>query len=133
MRYAQLDEQNVCVSISDLSGPVDASNMIQIDSGESLLGKLWEGGQWSDAPKTAKPLTFVQFVGLAYEHGGMTATKYAEARGNPQLSIFFDMLQPANGIIKDDPFTIACAEAFVSAGVLTQEGVDAIFANWPEG
>ena len=46
--YAQLNENNVCIGISQLSGEVTVPNMIPINSFDS--DKLWrkyENGQWS--------------------------------------------------------------------------------------
>jgi hypothetical protein len=62
--YAQLNENNICVGVSQLSGPVDAPNMVQIDSVD--MDKLWhkyENGQWSAEkyePVSAAPLTDFQ-------------------------------------------------------------------------
>ena len=40
--YAQIDENNICVGISDLSGEVNAPDMIKIDNyNEALLGKKY--------------------------------------------------------------------------------------------
>jgi hypothetical protein len=133
MRYAQIDNANFCFAVSDLSGPVDAAHMIPIAADENPLGKVWADGAWESAPvvTTPKPLTFVEFFALAYG-AGLSAAKYAEARALPDLAIFFDMLHAAQGIQKDDPFTVMGAEAFVSAGIITQAQHDAIFDNWPE-
>lgn len=133
MRYAQINENKQCVGVSDLSGPVEAPHMIPIGEGENPLGMIRDKGKWKAAPvfTTPKALTFVEFFALAYGHG-LTAAKYTEARSNPNMAIFFDMLQAAQGIQKDDPFTQMGADAFVSAGIITQAQRDAIFKNWPE-
>lgn len=94
-------------------------------------GTLFEEWETPDPVTTPKPLTFVEFFALAYG-AGLSAAKYAEARALPDLAIFFDMLHAAQGIQKDDPFTVMGADAFVSAEIITQEQRDAIFANWPE-
>lgn len=94
-------------------------------------GQIIEERDLPDAPTSPKALTFVEFFALAYGHG-LTAAKYTEARQNPNMAIFFDMLQAAQGIQKDDPFTQMGADAFVSAGILTAKQRAAIFSNWPE-
>jgi hypothetical protein len=58
--YAQLDENNICIGISQLSGQVEASNMVPIDNLD--IDKIWrkyENGQWSVEkyePQTTAPL-----------------------------------------------------------------------------
>ncbi len=133
MRYAQIDETGLCVGVSDLSGPVSAPHMVLLADGESPLGMIRDNGKWKAVPVVTSPraLTFVEFFALAYGHG-LTAAKYTEARSNPNMAIFFDMLQAAQGIQKDDPFTQMGADAFVSAGILSQAQRTAIFDNWPE-
>ena len=50
--YAQLDESNICIAVSDLSGPVTADNMIRLESYDiSLLGKKYNNGVWEDMPQ----------------------------------------------------------------------------------
>lgn len=133
MRYAQIDQSGRCHSVTDLTGPINTPNAIPIADDENPLGMIHDKGKWKAAPvvTTPKALTFVDFFALAYGHG-LTAAKYTEARSNPNMAIFFDMLQAAQGIQKDDPFTQMGADAFVSAGIITQAQRDAIFKNWPE-
>lgn len=50
--YAQIDENNICVGISDLSGEVNAPDMIKIDNyNEALLGKKYNNSVWEEVPK----------------------------------------------------------------------------------
>lgn len=45
--YAQLNEENICIGISQLSGEVNLPNMILLDSYDiSLLGKKYNNGEW---------------------------------------------------------------------------------------
>ena len=49
--YTQLNEHNIVIGVSDLSGPVDLPDMISIPSyDETLLGKLWTGTEFIDNP-----------------------------------------------------------------------------------
>jgi hypothetical protein len=42
--YAQIDESNTVIAVSDLSGPVESNNMIAIDELDNfLIGKVWNG------------------------------------------------------------------------------------------
>lgn len=51
--YAQINEENICVGVSDLSGEVSADNMIRIDTMDtSLLGKKYNSGNW----ETVEPI-----------------------------------------------------------------------------
>lgn len=53
--YAQLDD-NICVGVSDLSGPVEADNMIQLESYDtSVQGKFWTGTEWVENPNPPEP------------------------------------------------------------------------------
>lgn len=54
--YAQLDDNNICAGVSDLSGPIEAENMIQLDSYDtSVQGKLWTGSGWAENPNPPEP------------------------------------------------------------------------------
>jgi hypothetical protein len=45
--YAQIDENNICIGISMLSGEVNAENMISIENYNiDYLGKIYQDGQW---------------------------------------------------------------------------------------
>lgn len=52
MIYAQLDNNNVCIGISQLSGEVQMENMLQIKSYDvTILGKKYEDGKWIEVFK----------------------------------------------------------------------------------
>lgn len=43
--YAQLDENDICIAISDLSGEIFYDNMIKIEKmDDNLLGKKYKNG-----------------------------------------------------------------------------------------
>ena len=50
--YAQLDEDNICVGLSQLTGEVDSRDMIELSeadfSGGNIMGCRHEDGQWVD-------------------------------------------------------------------------------------
>lgn len=49
--YAQVDLSSICIAVTQASGEIHQPNMIQISFlDESLLGKLWQDGQWVDPP-----------------------------------------------------------------------------------
>lgn len=52
MIYAQLNEENICVGISQLSGEVQSKNMLKIESYDiTILGKKYEDDNWIELPK----------------------------------------------------------------------------------
>ena len=52
MIYAQLNEENICVGVSDLSGEVEADNMKPIESFDvNILGKKYNNGEWEEVEK----------------------------------------------------------------------------------
>ncbi len=61
MYYAQLDENNICMGISRLSGEVNQPNMVRIDEfNENYVWRKYENGEWSAEkyePQTDAPLT----------------------------------------------------------------------------
>lgn len=47
--YAQVDENGVCICVSQLAGEVDQPDMIRLDEFDaSVLGKRWDGENWND-------------------------------------------------------------------------------------
>lgn len=52
MIYAQLDSNDICIGISQLSGEVQKDNMLQIKEYDvTILGKKYENGNWIELPK----------------------------------------------------------------------------------
>lgn len=50
--YAQINNDNICIAISALTGQVQADNLIAIPNyDETLLGKLYADGTWQDPPQ----------------------------------------------------------------------------------
>lgn len=57
MIYAQLDMNNICVGLSQLSGEVQAANMLQIEHYDTtLMGKKYENGVWVELPPAPEPI-----------------------------------------------------------------------------
>ena len=55
MIYAQLNEENICIGISQLSGKVAAENMIELASYDTgILGKKYVDGKWEDVEHPEK-------------------------------------------------------------------------------
>lgn len=64
--YAQLNENKVCIGISQLSGEVIQDNMIEIPSADAgCLWKKYENGAWSTGtfePQSTAPITEFEAV-----------------------------------------------------------------------
>ena len=51
--YAELNKNNICKAVSELSGEVIKDTMIRIDSyDESLLGKKYNNGIWEEVERS---------------------------------------------------------------------------------
>lgn len=49
--YAQINDDNICDGVSQLSGIVDKPNMIELERYDmSVWGKMWTGSEWVDNP-----------------------------------------------------------------------------------
>lgn len=49
--YAQINEDNVCIAVSKLSGIVELPSMIRLDTYDaSVLGKKYNNGIWEEVP-----------------------------------------------------------------------------------
>ena len=47
--YAQIDENNICIGVSQLSGEVNLPSMVLLDNYDSsLLGRQYNDGVWED-------------------------------------------------------------------------------------
>ena len=54
--YAEIDENNICVGVSELADYVEAENLIEIESYDiTLLGKLYNNGEWVDPNTSEEP------------------------------------------------------------------------------
>lgn len=54
--YAQLDADNICTGVSDLSGPVSSPDVVQLDTYDtSVQGKMWTGSEWVENPNPPEP------------------------------------------------------------------------------
>ena len=55
--YAQLNEENICFAVSQLSGEVQADNLIKISSFDtSIMGKRYADGTWVEAEQLTTAL-----------------------------------------------------------------------------
>ena len=54
--YAQINDDNICDGVSQLSGIVDKPNTIEMESYDmSVMGKMWTGSEWVENPNPPDP------------------------------------------------------------------------------
>lgn len=50
--YAQINEDNICIAVSQLSGLVDLPDMIKLDTYDlNILGRKYNNGVWEEVPQ----------------------------------------------------------------------------------
>lgn len=56
MIYAQIDEDKICIGISQLTDVAQANNLVELEEYDmSVLGKKYEDGAWQDVPQKPAP------------------------------------------------------------------------------
>lgn len=54
--YAQFDSNNICFAVTQTAGELDRPDVVRLDSYDTtLLGKLWQDGEWVDPPTVEEP------------------------------------------------------------------------------
>lgn len=54
--YAQINDDNICEGVSQLSELDSRPNMIQLESYDaSVMGKMWTGTEWVENPNPPEP------------------------------------------------------------------------------
>ena len=79
--YAELNENNICKAVSQLSGKVDKPTMIPLDSyNTSLLGKRYDNGKWYEVeqPEPEHTETQLDRIESAVNNIAKNNTSYAE-------------------------------------------------------
>lgn len=55
--YAQITDDGICCGVSQLSGIVNADNMIELESYDlSVMGMKWTGNAWIEDPNPPEPV-----------------------------------------------------------------------------
>lgn len=58
MLYAQINENNICVAVSNLTEKVQDTRLIQIGFMDvELIGKKYENGEWVEVPIPEPPIS----------------------------------------------------------------------------
>lgn len=92
--YAQINDDNICDGVSQLSGIVDKPNMIELESYDmSVMGKLWTGSEWVDNPNPPviepkpEPVTNEEIKDLLLANMEGMADLYAEQVNTQSLQL----------------------------------------------
>ena len=86
--YAQIDENNICIAVSDLSGKVTADNMLRLETYDtSLLGKKYNNGVWEEVPKPEPEPTQLDRIELQVK------TSYTEAQNQAVAQYTEELLE----------------------------------------
>ena len=136
MRYAQINTDNICVSVSDLKGEVTAPHMIAIADDAFPIGKKWQNSTWVDGPAPAasyKILTKLQAIERLMVDGGMTPAELVTAKADANLAFYWMIWEFAgtDDVNRASPNTAAVLAALRDNSYITQAELDAIMANWP--
>ena len=59
--YAQVNTENICFAVSDLSGAVTGADMVRLESYDmTVLGKRLENGVWVEVPRPEEEVEEVE-------------------------------------------------------------------------
>jgi len=115
--YAQINEEGRAVGVSQLSGQVEAANMIALPAyDESVIGKRWTGAGWEAMPAERAAVSRLNF-----RERFTTEEKraiYAAARENIDVQIWMDDLASTPEVFTDDPRTIRGVNGLEAAGLI---------------
>jgi len=116
MYYAQITN-GVVTAVTETAAPIDAANMIAIDSLDaSLLGQSYAAGVFTPAPAPTVPWTKKEFL-LKFTPAEYAAIK-AATLVDATLDYYWSLFTVAQDVVKTDPVTIAGINALEAAGHL---------------
>lgn len=136
MRYAQIDDNGICIGVSDLSGEVDAPHMIPIGPEDNPIGFTWDGNGWIAPPPLPVPpppyntLTKAAFTALV-SIGLSSSQKLALRKDEAMELAWMEIGDLGDAIPRDHEYTTSFLDAARGAGLLSQSQVDAVLSNWP--
>lgn len=120
--YAQIDETNRVISISDLAGPVEAENMIRLENPDtSILGKVWDKRYTRFIGNSILPDATSRFVSLLFFRNLFTNEEMHKLYGTEDvgLKIWLDDLRLRKDIAVDDALK-ATLQKMVDLKILEQ-------------
>jgi hypothetical protein len=119
MYYAQLDANNIVISITYSSNGIVGNNIIEVDSMDnSILSKRYANGTFISVEKP--PIRI--YTVLQFRSKFTTEEKvaiYTAANSNVLVKIWLDDLASADFVDLDDPATIAAVNSLATAGLIS--------------
>ena len=59
IRYAEIDNNNVCYAVSDMTKPINKPALIRVTgSPTDYLGKKWNGNDWETVESDPDPVSY---------------------------------------------------------------------------
>ena len=156
-RYAQLNDDYLCVGESWLASPVEDEKLIPLQPGDpSPLGKVWNGDEWQDGPqqpaivdtrvtRLAFRNRFTQAEKIALELAALDnpAAPMAQRQQSAALRAHLKDLDAASWVDLTHPETVAALQMLEAGGLIDEGRVAAILdvdsitdierpqRNWP--
>lgn len=131
-RYAQINDDGLCVAVSDLRDEHDEANLILLGENENRMGQVWSGSAWSTPtpPVVYAVLTHLEFIELCETVGGTTDAMLVASKSDPLLAAFWIKFDMAQDLRHDDSRTAAGLAALNALGYLPN-GAQAVLDAWP--
>lgn len=134
--YAQINNEGVCIGVSELSGEVDAPHMIPIGPDENPIACTWTGSDWlqpAPTPPSYRAIDKVEAMGLIRAVTGMTPAEELAFRDDENLALFWRIWREdvGNVIHRDHPMTATILDAIEGAGYIDAGQRQAILESWP--
>lgn len=133
MRYAQINEDGICIGVSDLSGEVDAPHMIPIGPEDNPMGHTWDGSGWLQPvppPPVYRALTKAEFTSLV-STGLTSAQKLALRKDDSMELAWLEIGDLGEAIPRDHAFTTGFLDAAVDASLLAGAQRQVVLDDWP--
>lgn len=133
MRYAQIDDNGICIGVSDLSGEVDAPHMIPIGPEDNPIGHTWENGEWiapPPPPPNYRTLSRAEFTSLV-STGLSSAEKLALRKDEAMELAWLEIGDLGDAIPRDHEYVNNFLTNAVDAALLTSAQSAAVLDNWP--
>jgi hypothetical protein len=134
MRYAQINEDGICIGVSDLSGEVNAAHMIPIGPDGNPIGHTWTGGEWiapPPPPTSYRALTKAEFSSLVST--GLTSPEKLALRTDTAMTLaWLEISDLGDAIPRDHEFTTNFLNDATGAQVLTAAQRAAVLEGWPK-
>jgi len=119
--YVQLNDNNIVVGVTQASGIIDLSHMIEvIDFDASLLGKKYESGVFIDVPAATIPNIITKIALLHRLTDNELSSILAAAKTDTDVEVWKMRLDASSSFNLDTDITKAGISMLVTKGLLTQ-------------